>query len=58
MILVVQITGYAEPATLGGWHPEVGAASVKDNKELLFGRPESDLSVILQQRRNLLQAVS
>ncbi len=48
MVLVVKVTSNAEPAALRGRHPEVGAASVEDDHELLRRAPKTNLSIVLQ----------
>lgn len=48
MVFVMEVASNAEPATLRGWHPQVGAASVEDDHELLRRTAKANLPVILQ----------
>lgn len=48
MVLVMKVASNAEPATLRGWHPQVGAASVEDDHEFLRRTAKANLPVVLQ----------
>ena len=48
MVFVMEVASNAEPATLRGWHPQVRAASVEDDHELLRRTAKANLPVILQ----------
>jgi hypothetical protein len=48
MVLVMKVASNAEPATLRRWHPQVGAASVEDDHELLRRTAKANLPVVLQ----------
>mmetsp|Transcript_20840 Transcript_20840/g.53798 ORF Transcript_20840/g.53798 Transcript_20840/m.53798 type:complete len:473 (-) Transcript_20840:47-1465(-) len=47
VVLVVEVTSDLEPRALLGGHPEVGGSSVGHNSELLLGRADADLNVVL-----------
>ena len=49
VILVVQVTGDLQPAALAGGDPEVAAASIKNDFEVLRGSAEAHYSIILQE---------
>ncbi len=48
MVLVMKVASNAEPATLRGGHPQVGAASVEDDHEFLRRTAKANLPVVLQ----------
>ena len=49
--LAVQVARQLQPAALGGGDPQVGAASVKHDHELLLWCTQSDLSIVLHVSR-------
>ena len=47
-IFAMQVTGDAENRAMSGRHPEVGRACVEDDCKLLWRRPQTYDSIILQ----------
>ena len=55
VILIVQVAGDVEEAAVRRWHPQVGAASVKDDLEFLRGGPQPDFAIILRRAETLIE---
>lgn len=44
---MVEPAGHTEEVASCGWHPEVGGASVEDDSEVLWWRPQPNFPIIL-----------